>query len=124
MLASYVTEIPVEALDLMNKTVEPLTFIYSNPVNLPINALSSNGKLGIRIPNHDYCQSLLRSFGKPIVSTSANLSNKPSPLCFDEIDINIKNNVDYIAETERDKRSIYLSSAIYIIEDNKLKQLR
>ena len=36
--------------------------------------------MGVRVPAHEFCQQLLRRFGKPIVSTSANISGEPTPL--------------------------------------------
>jgi L-threonylcarbamoyladenylate synthase len=52
--------------------------------------------VAIRIPNHQFYQDLLRVFGKPIVSTSANISGEPTVFCFDEIVQEIKDCVDYI----------------------------
>ncbi|MBP6429522.1 MAG: threonylcarbamoyl-AMP synthase, partial [Bacteroidales bacterium] len=93
MLRDYVEEIPQEALNLMDKHNTPITIIYPKSKNLPINLLSQDDSIGIRIPNHKYCQSLLKEFGKPIISTSANLSNEPSPISFQTISQTIKQGV-------------------------------
>lgn len=74
----------------------PTTIIYPNAINLPKNLLAADGSIGIRIPKMEFCQRLLRLFGKPIVSTSANLSGEPSPACFDEISMALKERVSYI----------------------------
>jgi L-threonylcarbamoyladenylate synthase len=42
----------------------------------------------------DFCQTLLRLFGRPIVSTSANLSGHPSPQCYADIAEELKQRVD------------------------------
>ena len=59
--------------------------------NLP----AADGSLGIRVPNHRFCQELIRRLGAPIVSTSANLSGHHSPSNYAEIEEEIKKRVDY-----------------------------
>ncbi|MDR0790829.1 MAG: threonylcarbamoyl-AMP synthase [Bacteroidales bacterium] len=117
MLEEYV-EVPAAALNLMQSAKEPLTIIYPTVRNLPLHLLSNNNSLGIRIVQHSYCQQLIRTLGKPMVSTSANLSGQPSPLSFDGIDLNIKHSVDYIADIEHNKISDFACSAIFLIDDN------
>lgn len=56
---------------------------------------SADGSLGIRIPRHDFCQEVIRRLGAPLVSTSANLSGHPSPTCYEEIEEELKQRVDY-----------------------------
>ena len=45
---------------------------------------------------------LIKQFGKPIVSTSANISGYPAPAVFSDIDVAIINGVDYVVEYRRD----------------------
>ncbi|MBP1630848.1 MAG: Sua5/YciO/YrdC/YwlC family protein [Bacteroidetes bacterium] len=117
MLLNYVENIPKEALGLIENTPTPLTIIYPKAKNLPIEYLSQSQSIGIRIPKHSYCQALLSKFGKPIVSTSANISGEPSPIDFYSISQKIKNGVDYISEIEKDKISNNLGSSIVLIKD-------
>jgi L-threonylcarbamoyladenylate synthase len=44
----------------------------------------------------EFCKNLIHKFGKPIVSTSANISGENPPSTFNDIKIDILNNVDYI----------------------------
>ncbi len=69
----------------------PFTFILKR--YRPI-AASKNDKLGIRIPDHLFCQYLAQKFGKPIVTTSANRSGEKTPLRFEEISKDIVEKVD------------------------------
>lgn len=124
MLRDYVEEIPQEALDLMDKHNTPITIIYPKSKNLPINLLSQDDSIGIRIPNHKYCQSLLKEFGKPIISTSANLSNEPSPISFQTISQTIKQGVDFISRIEQDKVSTQASSIYKITLEGELIKIR
>lgn len=97
-LASYVTEIPEVAYQLIEYTDKPLTIVYSNAKNLAKNAIAEDGSIGIRIVNHPFCQQLLQRFRKPLISTSANLSGESSPKSFDDVSADIKNGVDYIVK--------------------------
>lgn len=63
-------------------------------LSLPQNLLAQDGTVGVRVPRMNFCQELLRQFGRPIVSTSANLSGQPSPLCYDDISEELKQRVD------------------------------
>ncbi len=59
--------------------------------NLP----AADGSLGIRMPKHIFCQEVISRLGAPLVSTSANLSGRPSPASYDEIEEELKLRVDY-----------------------------
>ena len=59
--------------------------------NLP----AEDGTLGIRVPNHGFCQEVLHRLGAPIVSTSANLSGRPSPKSYNDIEEALKRRMDY-----------------------------
>ena len=66
--------------------------------NLP----AADGTLGIRIPNHCFCQEVLRRLGAPLVSTSANLSGRPSPATYNEIEEELMRRVDYCVPLQPD----------------------
>ena len=80
MIVRYVNKAPGIAFEVMEMTEKPLTLILEGAVGLAPNLIPEEGTLGVRVPNHDFCQQLLRKFGKPIVSTSANISGDPTPL--------------------------------------------
>ena len=63
--------------------------------NLAANLPAADGTLGVRVPHHAFCQQLLKAFGGPIVSTSANFSGEPSPQSFGEISEALKAAVDF-----------------------------
>ena len=101
-LQSYVTEVPDVAYDLIEYTENPLTLVFPGAKNLAKNAINADGSIGIRIVKHDFCQQLIQRFRKPIISTSANISGSPTPLIFDEITDEIKEQVDYIVDWEQE----------------------
>lgn len=118
MLKDYVTEIPLKALEVMETTQSPTTIIYENPIGIASNALASDNTIAIRIPDHDFCKRLIRVFGKPVISTSANISGHPTPLSFSEIDPAILEGADYIVHLEREKTADKSSSILKVVGDD------
>jgi L-threonylcarbamoyladenylate synthase len=74
--------------------------------------IQGDGTIGIRITSDPFCKKLINRFGKPIVSTSANISGYPSPALFEDIDIEIKSGVDYIVQHRQDDVDAASPSAI------------
>ncbi len=111
-LASYVERIPDLAWDLIEITEKPVSIIYDNAKNLAPSVIAEDGSVGIRVCEEIFVKALLQQFKKPIVSTSANVSGKATPLNFDEIDEYIKNGVDYIVQYRQNDKSTAQSSSI------------
>jgi len=101
-LSDYVTEIPEIAWELVTVSDEPLTIVYPGGINLASNIMHSDGSVGIRITGDIFCRELIRQLGNPLISTSANISGKPSPSVFTDIAENIKSTVDYIVKWRQD----------------------
>jgi L-threonylcarbamoyladenylate synthase len=57
----------------------PLTIIFKSRWDLHPLLTSSAGRVGVRIPDNDFCRRLLKETGVPIVSTSANISGSEGP---------------------------------------------
>jgi L-threonylcarbamoyladenylate synthase len=101
-LSDYVMEIPEIAWELMTVSDQPMTIIYPGGINLASNILHTDGSVGIRITGDAFCKELIRQLGKPLISTSANISGQPSPSVFPDIDENIRSGVDYIVKWRQD----------------------
>lgn len=128
MIAKFVHEIPDVALQLVEVNDRPMTIIYPGAYAgvrpqegekpkadrhfLAYNAVADDGTVGIRIPNMEFCKNLVFKLGRPIVSTSANISGNPTPQVFADIDEEIKNSVDYIVEPKLEAGSTRVSSQI------------
>jgi len=54
----------------------PYTFILPATHEVPKMLISKQRTVGIRIPDHELCLEIVRRFGKPIVSTSLNSSER------------------------------------------------
>jgi L-threonylcarbamoyladenylate synthase len=103
MLQKHVKEVPKQVLELLKNSEKPTTIIYSNPQGLAFNTIASDSTIAIRIPKHTFCTELIKEFGKPIVSTSANVSGEPTPKSFSEITQPILDGADYVVNLERQK---------------------
>ncbi len=109
---SYVSEVPEIAWDLIDCSNKPMTIIYPGAKNLAKNLISENGTIGIRITAEEFSNNLVLRFRKPIVSTSANISGKPSPKHFSDITEEIKNAVDYIVNYKQNEAENHHPSSI------------
>ena len=96
MINRYVKEVPEVAWELLKSADEPLTIIYPEGRMLADNLIAEDDSVGIRLVKDEFCNTLIHKFGKPLVSTSANISGENTPLSFFEIKSDILNKVDYI----------------------------
>lgn len=100
-IANYVNNIPDILWDLLDSLDFPTTIIYPEAKNLPKIVKAKDGSIAIRIIKEGFAHQLIKKYGKPIISTSANFSGEAAPLLFKDIDENLVNKVDYVAETGR-----------------------
>jgi len=112
MLERYVVEVPEIAWELSGISGDPLTIIYPDGKNLAPGVCSEDGSVGIRICRDEFCKELIRRFRKPLVSTSANLSGKPSPENFSQVEKTVINAADYTVKYRQDDRRKYKSSPV------------
>ena len=96
MVVRYVNKAPGIAFEVMELSDKPLTAILPGAVGVAANLIPEEGTLGVRIPQHDFCQALLRKFGKPIVSTSANISGEETAKRLKDVVQEIIDGVDYV----------------------------
>lgn len=108
----YVQDVPDIAWDLIEVADKPMTIIYSGARNLASNLLAEDGSVGIRVTNEAFSKRLCQQFRKAIVSTSANVSGQPSPLCFSEISEEIKAAVDYVVNVRQEETQLPSPSSI------------
>lgn len=128
MICRYVKVIPEIAVQLVEVNDRPMTLIYPGAIHgkapsdggksvadrhfIAYNAVAEDESIGIRIPDMDFCRDLIFKFGRPVVSTSANLSGEPSPHKFTDISEEIKSAVDYIVNPSIEKGSTGQASQI------------
>ena len=124
MICRYVKEIPEMAVQLVEVNDKPMTIIYPGAIAgekdnmkadrraLAFNTVAEDGTVGIRIPMMDFCQQLVAKLGRPLVSTSANISGEPTPKKFAEISEAIRTAVDHIVDPSIERGSTGQSSSI------------
>lgn len=101
-LLQYVASPHIEVFDYIMGVSKPTTIIYDDAIGLANNLLAEDGSVGMRICADEFCKHLIKRFRKPIVSTSANLSGFPPPKVFSDIDIAVKQGVDYVVNYRQD----------------------
>jgi len=124
MLQQYIPSISNEVLDLLYSTKKPTSIIYNNPIGLAKNVVASDNTVAIRIPQNEFCKELISKFGKPIVSTSANVSGDRTPKSFKEISQAILDSVDYIVNLQREEVNEKSSTILKVAENGELIVLR
>ncbi len=128
MICRFVRVIPDIAVQLVDVNDRPMTLIYPGAIHgnapkdgekavadrhfLAYNAVAEDETVGIRIPNMDFCRDLVYKLGRPLVSTSANVSGEPTPHKFADIPEEIRSAVDYIVEPALEKTSSGQASQI------------
>lgn len=95
----YFNNIPPVAWDLLECADKPLTLILPHATGVaPILIPQDEGTLAVRVPQHEFCHQLLAKLRRPLVSTSANISGRPAPLSFGDIDPQISAAVDFVVD--------------------------
>ena len=117
-ISEYVETIPEIAKDLLKNVERPLTIIYPNAKNLAKNVIAEDNSIAIRIVKNEFCKQLIKTFGKPIISSSANVSGEPAPMVFKCIPKEIIDNVDYVVKLYQDVLQEVKPSRIIKLQEN------
>ncbi len=123
MVGEYVEVSNLKKLKSISEK-SPTTFIFNNPNKISKYVSSNSYSIGFRVPNDNFCSELLIKFGRPIVSTSANISGFDIPLEFNLISSEIKSKVDYVVNYGMNKRSYSASTILKIDEKGLITKLR
>ena len=124
-LASYVQEVPELAYNLIEYAENPLTLVMPGARNISSALIAADGSVGIRVSSHPFSQGLIQRLRKPLVSTSANISGKPSPQYFSQIDQEIIDGVDYVVDIDQHSMEIKNPSTIMkLAPDGRFEFLR
>jgi len=113
MLNKYVN-VTDEIKAFLNIQKKPTTIIYKMVKKFSF----YNESVAIRIPKDKFCQNLISEFNKPITSTSVNISGDKFPECFNEINDEILNQIDYSVNLKRNLKLKKPSQIIKIEGDS------
>jgi L-threonylcarbamoyladenylate synthase len=117
-LASYVQDVPELAYTLIEYAENPLTLIIPGARNISPALIAADGSVGIRVSSHPFCQQLIQRLRRPLVSTSANVSGRPSPQYFSQVDQEIIDGVDYVVDIDQHSMEIKNPSTIMKLAPN------
>lgn len=95
--------IPEVAYDLIEFSERPLTIIYDRGIGVCRELMGEDGTLAVRVTREPFSARLCRNFGRPLVSTSANISGQPAARSFSEISREILDAADYVCTSRRNE---------------------
>lgn len=119
-LERVVDNVPDVALQLIEAAVDPVTIIYDHALGVAPELPADDGSIGVRLTREPFSAALCRALRGPLVSTSANISGRPTPLDFASIDPEVLAAVDYVCTSRRDEAPAAKSSTIIKISDGGL----
>lgn len=124
MLQKYIPVVPDVIYRILNEAKRPTTIVYDHPKGLAPNVVAQDDTVAIRMVKHKFCEDLIHNFGKPIVSTSANISNHPTPATFSEIDHSLLKQVDYIVNLPQKEAQNMASQIIKVNDLGEIEYIR
>ena len=111
-LMQYVTQPDFTVFDYLKTTGKPTTVIYNGVIGVAASAVAADGSAAFRIVQEPFCKTLIKRFRKPIVSTSANLSDEPTPGAYADISTAIRQGADYTVQYRQDDTTVSEPSAV------------
>jgi L-threonylcarbamoyladenylate synthase len=125
MAEAYTQDTPDLIWEVMEEALNPLTLIFPHARNLAANLPAGDGSIGIRLPKDPFCQELIRQFGKPVVSSSANQSSKIPPQFYIDISAELIELVDYVVRWRQDDLQPGVpSTVVKLSKDGEMEMIR
>lgn len=124
MLERHILNVSDLAYDIIDLATKPTTIIFDKPKDVAKNLIAEDNTLAVRIASDKFCKYLINKFKKPIVSTSANISGKPTPKNKNEISNVILKGVDYIVNLQPEQNFGSPSSIIKLSNNGTVKVIR
>lgn len=98
-IAQVAAELPEAAGEVVRRFFPGgITLVLKRHASLPLRVVAGGATVGVRVPDHPWCQALLRAFGAPLAATSANRSGEPSPKTAQEAAAQLGGKVDLILD--------------------------
>lgn len=104
MLKQYVEHVHPRIETLLSFHERPLTVVYGKGKEVAHSVLAADGSIAVRVVQDPFCKELIKQLGKPLVSTSANVSGKPFPSHFGEISSEIFEKIDFVVKYKQDSK--------------------
>ncbi len=122
MLKEYTSEIS----DLQKKIIDKywpntLTILFKKNDKIDDNLTKGSEYIGIRMPNNKFLLDLINKFNKPLISSSANITNEKVITSVDLLDEELKSHISYIYDVGVLND---MASTLIKVENNKIIILR
>jgi L-threonylcarbamoyladenylate synthase len=75
-----------------------VTLVFEAAGTVPHHLTAGTAKIGIRLPGHPVATALVRSLGRPLTGTSANLSGRPGCHRIDDLDPQLIQQLDIVLD--------------------------
>ena len=128
LLEEYANPVPDIAWDLLRESNvpngRPMTLVLPGGRDVTPALLAEDGSLAIRVVHDPFLQFILRGIDMPLVSTSANLTGQSTPGHFSEIPKAIREGVDHVCVTGRDRKGGQSSSMVKLDAAGRIEILR
>lgn len=95
-LYDVVTAVHPRIDTLLSLHERPLTVVYPAAKPNFQHLVAPDGTIAVRVVRSGFCHDLIEAYGKPLVSTSANISGDPSPTKFGSVSSAIIGQVDFV----------------------------
>lgn len=99
-----VGDVPEAAWDLMEHADRPTTIVYPSGQGVSERLKGAHGSLAIRCVRDPYCAYVIRGLGRPIASTSANLTGGPTPKSFNQVPNELRAGADHVSSHRQAER--------------------
>ncbi len=116
MIKDYVYQVHPRIETLLLHHKRPLSVVYPGAINLPPISIADDGSVAIRVVQDPFCRELIDAVGRPLVATSANISNQPFPGNFGEISSEILSGVDQVVKLRQDEKKVNNPSVLITID--------
>lgn len=97
MIQKHIEDVPDAAWDLIDTATRPTTIVMPGGRGVDSSILGHGGSLAIRRISEPWCEFVIRGLGKPIASSSANLSGVPTPKSYRQIESSISVGADFVS---------------------------
>lgn len=122
MLEEYTSEIDELQRKLIDKYwPNTLTILFKKNDKISDELTKGSEYVGIRMPNNNFLLDLINKFGKPLISTSANITNEEVITDVSLLNEELENKMSYIYDAGTLENE---SSTLIKVENNKIVFLR
>ena len=122
MLKEYVSEINDLQYKLINKYwPNTLTILFKKNDKISDELTKGSPYIGVRMPNNKFLLDLINRFKKPLISSSANITNEEVITSVDLLDKKLEKEISYIYD---DGKLSNIASTLIKVDNNKITFLR